>query len=123
MSEDKCSQKGPEKEQEKDRNKVVASVADALIGAVDFSAEHVSNAINKLVERGKLTREEAGTLAKDINKRGKKQRAKLQEKLGNALSCMRTVSQKQHDALMTRVEKLEKALKKAAKAEEKPQDA
>lgn len=122
MSEDKCSEKGPEKEQEKERNKVVASVADALIGAVDFSAEHVSNAVNKLAERGKLTRDEAGKLAKDINKRGKKQRAKIQEKLGDALSRMRAVSQKQHDALMTRVEKLEKALKKA-KAEEKPEDA
>ena len=108
MSEDKSSE---------DRNKVVASVADALIGAIDFSAEHVSNAINKLVERGKLSREEAGKVVKEISERGREQRQKLQEKLGSALSRMRMVSQAEHDGLAARVGALEKAIKADAPEE------
>lgn len=97
-----------QKEHERKVENVFAQAADLVVGAIDYSAEQVSKAIDGLVARGKISREEAATTVKEMSQRGKEERAKLQEKLKGAFAKLRLPSREEFDALKARVDELEK---------------
>lgn len=99
-----------EQECEKTCETVIAQAADLVIGVIDYSAEHVSKAVDSLVARGKMSREEAASTVKEMSQRGKEERARLQEKLKSAFAKLKLPSCEEFEALKARVDELEKAL-------------
>ena len=89
---------------------VVEQVADIVIGAVDYSAERLTKAVNALVERGKVSGDEASKIIREMSERGREDREKIRAKLESAFQKVRHVSQSEFEDLKKRVEALEKKL-------------
>ena len=99
-----------QKECESKSESVFAQAADLVVGAIDYSAEQISKAVDSLVARGKISRDEAAGTVKEMSQRGKEERAKLQEKLKAAFAKLRLPSREEFDALSARVDELERSL-------------
>jgi len=99
-----------EKESESRSESVFAQAADLVVGAIDYSAEQISKAVDSLAARGKISRDEAAGTVKEMSERGKEERAKLQEKLKAAFAKLRLPSREEFDALSARVDELERSL-------------
>ena len=92
----------------------------AGLGAASITKERTESLLKELVEKGKITSQEAKDLAESYSDKGKAEFDKLQNEIGNffdaGLKQAHVATQKDLNALTERVEALEKALaaKKAA---------
>ncbi|MGV8075587.1 MAG: phasin family protein [Syntrophobacteraceae bacterium] len=83
----------------------------AGIGAVMVTVEKVHEATRRLVDEGKISREEAEKLAEDLIKSGEKQWEEISNKIGESLkkgmSSLDLVKRKEYKDLIARMELLE----------------
>ena len=88
----------------------------AGVGLAVVTKEKISESLEELVEKGKLTREEAADLSDKIILEGKEQTEKAKVEAGNLFTEMlqraNVVTRDQYDALAARVTELEGRLHK-----------
>jgi len=91
----------------------------ASLGAADLSREKIKQAVDKLIEKGKIDKKGASELVDDLVARGRKERAKLEKALDSGLkkglSLTGFVTRGEYEKLEKKVQQLEAELKKKKK--------
>ncbi|MFO7717491.1 MAG: phasin family protein [Thermodesulfobacteriota bacterium] len=86
----------------------------ASLGAAFITKDRVEESVQRLVERGELTREEARRVTEEMAATGERELAELREEIGsavnNSLEGLHIATQDQVDALEARLNKCEARL-------------
>ena len=88
----------------------------ASLGAADLSREKIKEAVDSLIEKGKIDKKGAAELIDDLVARGQKESAKLEKALDKGLkkglSLTGFVTRKEYEKLEKKVQSLAAELKK-----------
>ncbi len=81
------------------------------LGVFTLTREKVREAVNELVETEGVEPEEADKLADALLKKGEKEREELRDMIGQEVGRVTPVSRKEFEALIRRVDELEKEVR------------
>ena len=94
------------------------------VGLVAVTAEKLQETVDKLIDENKISREEGRKVVDDLVKTTEDKREEFESQLKKAVekvfNSIKVVSQKDYDALLKRVEKLEGVESTTNEADEKP---